>query len=227
MLIAEDLLLLLTDDDSGAAAASLRVDLGLAGALLAELVLLNRVDLAGDGARVKKGRLVVRDVTPTEDELLDGALERLAKQEGRRPDKGVRALTKQTRRVIYMRLAERGLVRQHESKLFGMTLRTTWPAEQRSHEQLLRANLATALDIGSQLADRDSALLMILAAVGRLDVVAAGGQTPLSRKDIRRMNDELAKSWWVSDAVRKAVSSHNAAVAGGITAATSAAVMSP
>jgi hypothetical protein len=227
MLIAEDLLLLLTDDDSGTAAASIRVDLGLAGALLAELVLLNRVDLAADGERVRKGRLVVRDPSPTEDDLLDTALERLANHEGRRPEKGVRALTKQTRRHLYLRLAERGLVRQHESKLFGMTLRTTWPAEQRSHEQLLRAHLATALDIGSEIAARDSALLMVLAAVGRLDIVAAGRQTALSRRDIRRMNDELARSWWVSDAVRRAVASHNAAVAGGISAATSAAVISP
>ena len=50
MLIAEDLLLLVTADDTGELAAdSTSTDLALGGALLAELALMQRVDIAGPG----------------------------------------------------------------------------------------------------------------------------------------------------------------------------------
>jgi hypothetical protein len=55
MLLAEDLLLLLTDDDTGKLAASRsEVDLALGGALLVELALMDRVDVAGAGDRVRE-----------------------------------------------------------------------------------------------------------------------------------------------------------------------------
>jgi hypothetical protein len=227
MLIAEDLLLLLTDDDSGKAAGSTQVDLGLAGALLAELVLLGRVDVSAPGEPVKKGRLVVKDASPTGDHLLDQALARLSALVGKRPETGVDALTKDTRRQLYERLAERGLVRQHESKLFGITLRTTWPATERTHEQLLRANLALAVAADRGLQDRDAALLSVLGAVGRIDVVAGGAQTALTRSQVRRKNREMSSRWWVSDAVRAAVSRANS-TAGAVaaTAATTAVIAS-
>jgi hypothetical protein len=233
MLIAEDLLLLLTDDDTGKAAGSTQVDLGLAGALTADLALLARVDIAAPGQPVKKGRLVVKaaatDHEPPElsDDLLSQALAKLATFEGKRPDKAVEALSKDIRRLLYLRLTERGLVRQHDSKLFGITLRTTWPAAERTHEQLLRANLARAVASDGEVPERDAALLSILAAVGRLDVVAGGAQTALTRRDIRRKNREMSSQWWVSEAVREAVkrvNSRNSAVAA--SAATAAVVAS-
>ena len=75
MLIAEDLLLLLTADDTGKLAAdSTNTDMALGGALLAELALTERVDIAGPDERVREGRLVVRDASPTGDSVLDEAL---------------------------------------------------------------------------------------------------------------------------------------------------------
>jgi hypothetical protein len=54
MLIAEDLLLLLTADDTGKLAArGMNMKMALGGALLAELALMQRVDLAGPDERVK------------------------------------------------------------------------------------------------------------------------------------------------------------------------------
>ena len=72
MLLAEDLLLLLTDDDSGRLAApSSEVDVALGGALLVELTLMRRVDVAGSDERVREGRLMVRDADATGDDLLE------------------------------------------------------------------------------------------------------------------------------------------------------------
>jgi hypothetical protein len=225
VLIAEDLLLLVTDDESGRAKSSTPVDLGLAGALLADLALLQRVGIADDGKQVKKGRLVVRDASPTGDALLDGALDRLGRYVGKRPDKAVGGLTKETRRALYLRLTARGLVRQHESKLFGITLRRTWPAQERSHEQLLRANLALCVGSGRTPNERDAALLAILGAMGRLDIVAGGAQTTLTSKDIRRANREMSAHWWVSTAVRDAAKRASGAASTGAAAAASTAAM--
>ena len=72
MLIAEDLLLLLTDDDSGKLTGTVsEVDVALGGAMLIELTLMGRVDVAGPSDSVRKGRLVVRDPSPTDDLFLD------------------------------------------------------------------------------------------------------------------------------------------------------------
>ena len=65
MLLAEDLLLLLTDDDNGKlTASSTEEDVALGGALLVELTLMQRVDVAAPDDRVREGRLVVRDRDP-------------------------------------------------------------------------------------------------------------------------------------------------------------------
>lgn len=86
MLLAEDLLLLLTDDDTGKLAASTEVDVALGGALLVELALMDRVDVARAHDRVREGRLVVRDANPTGDGLLDEALAIVEEQkEGKKP----------------------------------------------------------------------------------------------------------------------------------------------
>ena len=79
MLLAEDLLLLLTDDDSN------EVDVALGGALLVELALTHRVDVAGPDERVREGRPVVKDPSSTGDGLLDEALAIVGQKEGKKP----------------------------------------------------------------------------------------------------------------------------------------------
>lgn len=98
MLLAEDLLLLLTEDDTGKLAApSTEVDVALGGALLVELTLMQRVDVAGSDERVREGRLVVRDPDPTGDGLLDEALTIVGQREGKKPQSVVTRLGKRAR----------------------------------------------------------------------------------------------------------------------------------
>ena len=76
MLLAEDLLLLVTDDTSGRLSApAAQVDAGLGGANLAELALMNKVGLSGQGDQGKPARIIVRDPSPAGDEVLDAALQ--------------------------------------------------------------------------------------------------------------------------------------------------------
>ena len=63
MLLAEDLLLLVTDDASGRLSVpAAQVDAGLGGANLAELTLMNKVGLSGQGDQ--GGRAGSSSVTP-------------------------------------------------------------------------------------------------------------------------------------------------------------------
>ncbi|WP_019809473.1 GOLPH3/VPS74 family protein, partial [Saccharomonospora halophila] len=120
MLIAEDLALLLAEGDTGASGtATPRGEYSLAGALLIELALLDRVDVTGgthpvdaaprtpdpdgtgdadgaDGAGAPDppttGRLVVRDPASTGHPALDSALAVLTTLESARPKDAVGAL---------------------------------------------------------------------------------------------------------------------------------------
>ena len=150
MLIAEDLLLLLTDDDTGKLAApSAQADVALGGALLIELTLTERVDIAGPEERVREGRPVVRDPSPTGDSLLDEALATVGHKEGKKPQSVVAALGKRTRVRLYERLAEGGLLRAEEGRVLGIFPSHRWPSGDAGHEAVVRAGLVTALRRGT------------------------------------------------------------------------------
>ena len=118
MLIAEDLLLLLTNDATGKLAASAsKVDVALGGALLVELALMQRVDVAGPSEDVRAGRLVLRDASATSDPLLDEALATVREKQGKRPQNVVTALGKHVRIRLYDRLVDRGLLRRESGKI--------------------------------------------------------------------------------------------------------------
>jgi hypothetical protein len=117
-------------------------------------------------------------------------------------------------------------VRKHDSKAFGITSRTTWPAAERTHEQLLRARLSWSLPADQTPTDREQALLSLLAAIGSLDIVAGGAQTALTRQEVRRRARDLVRCSWVSEAVRKAVERAESMKVGGVTSAVTAASVS-
>jgi hypothetical protein len=145
MLLAEDLLLLLTDDDTGKLATdSTEVDVALGGALLVELTLTRRVDVAGPDERVREGRLVVRDRNPTGDGLLDQALAIVGQKEGKKAQSVVERLGKRVRVRLYERLAEGGVLRAEEGRVLGIFPTHRWPAEDAAHETSVRAELVTA-----------------------------------------------------------------------------------
>ena len=135
MLLAEDLLLVLTDDDTGKlAAASTNVDLALGGALLVELALMDRVDVAGADERVREGRLVITDTTPTGDGLLDEALAIVGHKEGKKPQSVVARLGKGLRVRLYERLTKGGVLRAEDGRVLGIFPTHRWPSEDAAHE---------------------------------------------------------------------------------------------
>ncbi len=218
MLILEDYLLLTLDDVTGKAVvdASYREQVA-AGALLVELALLGRVDLAGDGNGGRVGRIVVRDASPIGNALLDDALAVVRSREGSTPKAliGPIARTKPADAALAV-LAERGLLRREEGRILGIFPTTRWPAADSRHEDAVRTELWRVLVDGAAPDERAGALVALLSATGQTGrVLAAGGTrgapavteddrtwTPTERRAVDRRAKELASGSWAGDATR-------------------------
>ncbi len=90
------LLLLLNSDDKPVAGRA--TGYLLAGALLADLVLRGRIDIARPGEPVETGRVLVRGTMPPGDALLDTALERVRHHQGAEPSTVIGPLSRGTRK---------------------------------------------------------------------------------------------------------------------------------
>src|ERR1044072_1906891 len=104
--IAEEVLLLAYDEEQGRQLiGSSERDAPLGGALLAELTVGGRIDLADK-------KVTVLDATPVGDEELDAALARIAAEsKARKPEWWVQRLhSGKLRRRLLSRLAERGVL---------------------------------------------------------------------------------------------------------------------
>jgi hypothetical protein len=214
MLIAEDLLLLLTADDTGKLAArGTRTKMALGGALLAELALMQRVDLAGPDERVKERRLIIRNAGPTGDRMLDEALATVGRTEGKKPQNVVAALGKRTRVQLYERLAEAGLLRAEEGRILGIFPTRRWPAEHTDHEEAVRAGLVTALRHGETTDARTRALVSLLYALEAVHKAVDPDSVGLSKPELKASAKRIAEGDWVGKAVRSAINTDTAIIA--------------
>lgn len=222
MLLAEDLLLLLTDDDTGKlAASSADVDVALGGALLVELTLMQRVDVAGPDDGLRPGRLVVKNSDQTGDGLLDEALAIVEQKQGKKPQSVVTRLGKRVRVRLYARLVEAGILRAEEDRILGIFPTSRWPSKDAAHESSVRQGLVTALRVGATSEARTGALISLLLALNAVHKAVDPGSVGLSKKELHANAKRIAEGDWAAKAVRQAIDSMNAAV---IAAVSSAAV---
>lgn len=220
MLIAEDVLLLAYDDESGKPTiSSLKLDYGLAGALLLELSLLDRVTIAGPDAEVKAGRLLLTgDGGSTGDDILDHALAELADDEGRKPKNVIGSLRKGLRDRLLSRLAGRGLLREESGRVLGLFPTTRWPADDAEHEASVRQRLQDVLVTGLAPDPRTAALVSLLAAVDGLRKAVPSDD----HRAVKRRAKEISEGDWAADAVKKAVTEVIVAISAAVAGATAA-----
>ena len=222
-LIAEDLLLLLTDDRSGKLlVASNQVDIALGGALLIELALEQRVDVAREDGVVRKGRLLLQDASPTSDPLLNEALGQIAAKQGRKAKNVAPALGKGVRARLHARLAERGMVHEETAKILGVFPSHRWPSSDGGREDSVRALLANALRAGSTDDARIAGLVSLLHALKAVTTVLDPAELGITPREMNANADRIAEGDWASEAVRKAIDAMLAAV---IAATSSSAVV--
>jgi hypothetical protein len=220
VLIAEDLLLLVTDDASGRLSApAAQIDAGLGGANLVELTLRNRVDLTGEQDAGKPDRIIVRDPSPTGDEVLDTALETVIAHQGKKPSAVIRPLGKNLRPTLYERLARSGVIHAEQDRILGVFPAHRWPAQDASHEAEVRRLMGDALVQQVAPDARTAALIALVHALRCEHKIVDPRQYGLSKRELRARAEQIAKGNWASEAVRKAIDEMIAAVV----AATSAA----
>jgi hypothetical protein len=209
MLTAEDLLLLLIDDETGKPIVERKkLDHALAGALLIELAIQGRVDIADRGERVRKGRLIVRDPSLLGDELVNDALQVVSAKEGSKPVAVLERLGKGLRDRLLNRLADRGILRREEGRILGLFPTRRWPTADSRHETEIRMSLQNALVNGHPPDQRTGALISLLLAVDGLRKVI----DTHDRRALKRRAKEIADGAWAAEAVRSAVKAVDNAV---------------
>lgn len=213
MLIAEDLLLLVTDDASGRLSApGAQVDVGLGGAMLLELALMERVDLSRAGDEGKPGRIIVRDGSPTGDAVLDAALGIVEKRQGKKAAAVIRPLSKNLRRSLYGRLTVSGVIRAEEGRILGIFPTHSWPAQDARHETEVRRLVTQALVQQTTPDERSGALIALLHALRCEHKVVVPWEHELSRRQLRARAKVIAQGNWASAAVRTAIDEMMAAI---------------
>jgi hypothetical protein len=220
MLLAEELLLLALDDETGKNQLS-SIDLGLAGAVLIELALLERVRVAERGESVKAGRLVVTPGPAPENPVLARGLAVVSEREGRKPESVLQALGKGLRERLSDALVDAGVLRRESRRVLGLVPVQRLPAQDGSHEATLRERIWVALN-GAQPDPRTAAMIALLSA---LNAVTTVFDAP-NRRAVRKRAKEIAEGQWAASAVRKAIDAINAATMVATAAATTAATSS-
>ncbi|HSM04156.1 MAG TPA: GPP34 family phosphoprotein [Longimicrobiales bacterium] len=160
-----ELLLLALHDDKGTLVFGQMVELGLAGAVLAELLLEERVVLKPEG---RKGRPLVTVVSRATlgDEVLDAGLRRLTDAKRRAdPARTVSRLSgiPQLRNRTALALCRRGVLREEEDRVLVLFKRRVYPTVDPGPEQALVQRVRRAVDEPDADVGPRTALLVALA----------------------------------------------------------------
>ncbi|MFC9295336.1 GPP34 family phosphoprotein [Streptomyces sp. NPDC057011] len=213
--LAEEIVLLCLDEESGAARQRQTVGWAVAGGILVELVMAERVSVTG-------AYLSLSDTSSTGEELLDGRIELIgAWLRGRSKRRVTDWLTKDHARAVAAgleRLQARGLIGAEVDKVFGMFPRRRYPEADGTVGPALRERLRAVVLKGSDPDERTAALVALLHAA-RLHRLAFPG---VPRGQVVPRMAEVAAGQWATDSVRTAIRDTQAAVVAAM-AATAAA----
>lgn len=219
--LAEKLLLIGLNDETGKVyyQASTALPYGLAGAVLADLMLLGKVEQQGK-------YLVAVDHEPVGQPILDKALrliqntprKRNAKYWVQRLNRGLKTL----RQDLLALLMKQGILKEEKRKILGLFEARRYPAvdgeaEEKVKEQLRHLLLQPVeMEEGLELAqERMLVFLSLVNACNLLPQVFDKQEARVVRKQVKQLTKELP----VSNAVKNIVDSINASVIAAVSAA--------
>ncbi|MEU8069319.1 GPP34 family phosphoprotein [Micromonospora sp. NPDC049151] len=215
LLLTDELVLLAYDDDGVNRLGSPHLGYGLAGAVLLELALAGRVEVADK-------RLVVTDPAPTGVPLLDEALATVGTGRARKPKDWIGKLARGLPDRVLGGLVDAGVLRRESGKVLLVFPRTRYPSPtgaQPPAETAARQRMAAALTTDGPVDARTAALLTLTRAVGLDRKIFR----ELPRQRVKARIEEIAAGDWASDAARKAIEEMQAALLVASTAAVAAA----
>jgi golgi phosphoprotein 3 len=215
----EEILLLAVHDEKGSFHSSMHSH-ALAGALVTELVLRDRLRVVE--ASRKRSFLEAASLKTTGDPLLDEVLERVGTAKRRAQVKtwvGRIAGTRRLRHRAAERLVERGLLARDEGRILGIIPRVRYPTADPGPEERLVAAMRDALMDDGPSHPHLAVLLSLTASSGILRHLF--GRKVLRER--RKRIEALKTLEGVPTATREAIVATQAAVVAAVTAATAAA----
>ncbi len=220
-MLAEDILVLMLDDRSGAPSTdATTLDYGLAGAVLVELSLAERLRI-GAASRWRRAMVTVTDGSPTGNDVLDDALASIVARPGT-AQKIVVRLAKGLRERLLDRLVDQEVLRVEHGRVLGVFPRKRWPAADTGDEDALRRALRQVLVGGGPADQRTAAVISVLASMDRAHKVLPDLDRE-ARKQAKQRASALAEGDWASQGTRQAIKATHDATTAAIVAATVAA----
>lgn len=214
--LLEEFLLIAYADDGTPLTDGTHLDNGLGGAVLLELALAGRVDIADK-------KVIVIDRQPTGDRLLDGAVARIADDaKPRKPGHWVSKFAKDTRPLVLDKLVADGVLTMERDKVLGLFPRKKFPSAygveppaETEARQRMRAAVA-----GSGAVDPRTGALCALVAATDLDRKVFAD---MDRKRVKARLKEIGEGTWAAQAVKKTIEEIQTAVMVAIVSSTTAA----
>ncbi|WP_338662224.1 GPP34 family phosphoprotein [Pararoseomonas sp. SCSIO 73927] len=205
----EELILLMLDDRSGRLheTAGPASGYAVAGAILAELALRNRID-------TDPQRLFVADPAPTGDSILDPVLSRIAADTGPGAGEGdvphdsrywIETLGREAetyREAIFARLVAHGILREEQGRFLWIFPERRYPVISDKEEREVKARLTGVIFNDDIPEPRDALLIGLCRAAGLLPLILSGEALEGAEPRIRQVAnmEELSRS--LGNAVR-------------------------
>jgi golgi phosphoprotein 3 len=205
---AEEMLLLLLDDDDGSflPVSEWTVQCALAGAVLMDLALANKIDTDLE-------KLTVVDRTSTGDPILDPVLERLAAEgEARDAKAWVHVIAEDSddiREKALARLVERGILQRHDERFLWVFQTRRYPTIDGRAEREVKLRIIGVL-LSEDIPDpRDIVLICLVDACGMFDELLSERELEAARPRI----EQVRKLDLIGQAVARAVQDIQSSVA--------------
>lgn len=208
--LAEELLLLAFNDHTGRNQAY-HLDIGLAGAILLELSLRERIDV-GDK------HIVVIDPRPTGDGLLDEITQRIQADKPRKPNAWVPRLSRNLTTRVRDRLVEAGALEHVKDTVLAVFPFNRYQPGTGDVEADALRRLTAAVDTGHSRDPHTGALASLIYILQMERVVFPDRK----RRDVRAQLKIIREGSWAGHATKQAIEAATAAVTVAITTAVAA-----
>ncbi|MDG4785990.1 GPP34 family phosphoprotein [Micromonospora sp. WMMD1102] len=199
--VAEEVVLIALDDRTGRGSTRLGLDWAVAGAVIVELALAQRITVSDNDI------VTVLDPTPTGAAHLDAVLTEAGG--GVKVSKLLRRTRAGAPGRTITALVERGVLQRKQAWLLGVVPARRYPAADTTARAEGRARLAETILDGHDPSERTAALIGVLHAAKLWRRAVPTG----ARKQVRKRMGEVAKDQSISPAVRKAIVRTHGAIA--------------